>query len=524
MTEQDVLDYFNFKEPDETQHEEADQFQPVYFFAMGKKNRRQHRCSRCKQIVGFDKVKHLDWVKCPECGHTGEVIHLWRYKRNYVVPLRRNVLTYHLDKSQIAPDVITCKAVYSMYEVFKDEAAIRTTRFTEAWYVFIPDEGGYCVTWNRRWYPDWDSGDGYGGEHYYSRYTSLRKKCRSRHNVYEARYRADSAVEVHRPSAERWRDVTAGQRLQYAVDFYAKDLSGDYNFIELADRIAKWPLAMEQLGKIGFKEMFIEAAEKGHGLGNAFNMRGKSVKAMLRGKITRQDMAYIHEGRITAGTYGRWATIRKHCKYNDVSLELFDKHLNIHRDTEVKQILNYTNAERLVAYLDKQKAKYPDARVDLRLYADYINDCMKLEMNLKEKAVLFPGNLPLMHINLASQIEYKANAILEDKYAGRYKKLLKSYAYTDDIYSIVVPARVGDLIREGKMQQICVGQYIDRVADGKTDVVYIRRNDALEMPLCTMEIRAGQIIQVRAKYNGKPPEEVRDFVEKFRRDKLEKGA
>ncbi len=102
--------------------------------------------------------------------------------------------------------------------------------------------------------------------------------------------------------------------------------------------------------------------------------------------------------------------------------------------------------------------------------------------------------------------------------------LLLSFLLTFGQQGLCYPDRVSDLIREGKVQHICVGMYVDRVAKGETDVVYIRKNNAINASFCTMEITDGVIIQVRAKHNGKPPEDTMEFVEKFRREKLEKGA
>lgn len=524
MTENEVLEYFTTIEPTEAQCEEADRFQPVYFFAVDRTG--DGICSSCHQVIGVKGDKHLDYRRCPRCGKNGHVIHMWRYKGNYIRQLRRNVLTYHLEKSQKDPDVLLCRAVYSMYEVFKGDVAVKTTRFTEAWYAFVPGKGGYCVTWNRRWYPDWDYGNGKGAETggNYPRYTTLRKQCRGRHKLYYTRYKENNVVDVIAPAAEEWWRATDGQKLQYACDYYSRELSREYCFIELMDKIAKWPLAMEQLGKIGLDKMMLRVIEHGAGIGNLFNMKGKNIKAMLRVPITRQDIELTQDARVSTYVYKGWLLAKQRRYGSGLALETFIECLATRKETELYTALDYAKPERILSYVEKQAQKQTTIKVDLGFYADYIGECVKLNIDLGEKTNLFPRDLVQMHNSLSSQITYQANEKLEIRYHERYESLLEGYSYADDNYSIVVPDKVGDLIREGKIQHICVGNYVDRVAYGQTDVVYIRSNEALDIPLCTMEIRDGSIIQVRAKYNEKPPEAVAAFVEKFRRDKLEKGA
>ncbi len=518
MTENEILSYFANEGPTEEQQREADEFQPVYFFATDDRPN-VALCSHCDRLTDATGHGHLEKCWCDNCGEYGTMVHLWRYRKNYIVPLRRNIMTYHLEKSPIDPDVVTCKAVYSMYEVFKDEVAITTTRVVDAWYAFIPGKGGYEVAYDRRWYPQWDHENT-------ERRRSTRSRCTGRHNVYAPRTRKDTNVDVVTPMAKEWREVTQGQKLQYVCDFYATTLATKYSFIELMDKVARWPLAMEQIGKIGLGNVLSNTICNGFCVGRTFNMRGKNLESMLRIKLTHKDMTYIreHDG-ISLKDFQQWRTLKKSRHGKHLELMLFMAYgAGYYNETYLREALNHVTFERILNYLEKQSMKFQAIRIDLGLYADYIHDCMKLNINLNDKSVLFPGDLSQMHINLSNQIRYKGNEKLEKRYHKRYKKLLDGYSYQDDTYSIVVPDKVTDLIREGEVQHICVGMYVERVAKGETDVVYIRKNTALDASFCTMEIRNGAIVQVRAKHNEKPPADTMEFVEKFRREKLGKGA
>ena len=89
---------------------------------------------------------------------------------------------------------------------------------------------------------------------------------------------------------------------------------------------------------------------------------------------------------------------------------------------------------------------------------------------------------------------------------------------------IYVPKKLEELIDEGIAMHSCVGGYVDRVAEGKTIVVFIRAAADHRERIGTMEIsRDGtSIIQARAKYNQDLPPEAADFVRKFKEIKIDK--
>ncbi len=517
MTKEELLSHFGQLDLTEMQHKEADKFQPVYFFVTDKT--KIAKCSLCGKTFETEGRAHMSFSKCPHCQSCGLVVHVWRYKNNYLRNLRRNVMTYWLDRSVEDPDIITCRAIYSMYEVYKDELKVSVVRFTDAYYIFVPGKGGCSVTSKYRWNPDYDS-----DEDALDNPVMLRKSCTSRHNIYNNRFTIDKLVEVQPPSKGWWQEVSEGTSLQYVCDFYSKYLAKSDRFIELMDKLAAWPLSMEQLGKIGFDKILVKVVEGRIGPFRAFNMRGKNLRQMLRVNVTKADLAYIGGGEFPMDVYQKWVALKKTAKGKDLSLQFFSENFRYCNFTELASVMQYVSYERIIFYLEKQNKKYPKVRHDLNLYTDYIADCRQLELDISSKEVLFPDNLSESHTNLAAQVVCKANEKLNKKYRKRYKKLVEEYAYSGEVYSVVVPDDVTDLVREGNIQHICVGRYMERVANGRTDVVYIRRNTEKETPFCTMEIKDGSIVQVRAKFNGVPPDDAMAFVKTFEHEKLGKAV
>ena len=110
----------------------------------------------------------------------------------------------------------------------------------------------------------------------------------------------------------------------------------------------------------------------------------------------------------------------------------------------------------------------------------------------------------------------------KELYDKAKKKLEEKYSYQADGYAIIIPPNVEDFTREGLEMHNCVGGYKERVANGSTQVVYIRKLDDMDKSFGTMEISIKEtIIQARGKYNKDLPEDAEAFVKKFEHEVLE---
>ena len=66
---------------------------------------------------------------------------------------------------------------------------------------------------------------------------------------------------------------------------------------------------------------------------------------------------------------------------------------------------------------------------------------------------------------------------------------------------VYVPESSEDLIAEGKSMNNCVGTYVDRIAEGKTFVFFVRRLDDPTAPFVDFEYCNGEVIQCRYDHN-----------------------
>lgn len=97
---------------------------------------------------------------------------------------------------------------------------------------------------------------------------------------------------------------------------------------------------------------------------------------------------------------------------------------------------------------------------------------------------------------------------LEKKHAGVreiYAKIRDKYAFTDGVYSIVVPEGAADIQEEGYNLIHCTGtseRYFARILSGESYIFFLRRADKPEESWYTLEVEPGGTIrQKRTKYD-----------------------
>lgn len=200
-----------------------------------------------------------------------------------------------------------------------------------------------------------------------------------------------------------------------------------------------------------------------------------------------------------------------------------------------KKALRYASQEKLYEYI-KEKS------ISKESYGDYLTACDWLHLDFADTKVLFPKDFHALHDDYTAQyaeytndLEAKKHLQLSKKMLGTAEKFSFLGAFKDDLFSVVVARSKGDLINEGERLHHCVGRmdYDKRQADGKSVICFIRKNDELENPFVTAEIKIGETkLSVNQCYGDKDTvvHEVDGFVDSWMRfanreyRKIKKGA
>ena len=68
------------------------------------------------------------------------------------------------------------------------------------------------------------------------------------------------------------------------------------------------------------------------------------------------------------------------------------------------------------------------------------------------------------------------------------------YEHEDHDFCVVIPKGPEDLVVEGVQLSHCVKSYIDRVSDGRTNIVFIRKKEEPWKPFFTVEVTNDRVV------------------------------
>ena len=544
----EVLEHFNDLEQEPETVELVRDEVPTHFFVDDPDARYYAWCSHCKEFVNLDKSHHRKRTTCPYCGASGDVIHTWRGYKNLV----DKVLMYVYSKSVKSPsDTITARAIYMEYrwgetDYFGEMQLpwnVEPYLVVDSYYVFAYGKGAVQVRPINNWkmnakYPCSSI------DHW-----TVSKSINDRFSIYEGgvlygrnRY---ITIAMDNDSIDY---AVAETPFRYVWDEIRDTFLNAGNkgaYVKLFAALAKHPFAVETLAKLGMptQHWLYDITEGGWTGGGVLNWRGKTIKKLFRYNLNKEEKAWLRQAGPTSVNEGQlfntWQWLRKQGNTQITLQKINDYRLTI---TALKVAGEVIDLNRLMKYLDRQRLKRPGYTFTIDLYTDYLRYCQRLNMDTTEKSTFMPKDLIEAHDTLIRewreiqelrQEEERLKASLKEKrdaksknhaYKKLRKKILQQYSFEADGMTIYVPKKLEELVNEGIAMHTCVGSYVERVATGKTIVVFIRSAEDLEERIGTMEIsRDGlSIVQARAKYNKDLPPEAAEFVQKFKEAKIER--
>lgn len=179
----------------------------------------------------------------------------------------------------------------------------------------------------------------------------------------------------------------------------------------------------------------------------------------------------------------------------------------------------YFSVRRIWHYIayQKEKANY----VSLHDLEDHRIMLTELHYNVKEN--LLPADFAAEHARIIREreiIQDKKKKLKDEKYSVEIeKRMLEMNSLMNfkmNGLMVMAPHEAKDIRIEGRTLHHCVGTYVERVAKGKTNIFFVRKEETPEVPYFTMEINMdGVMIQCQGKYNCSMPDDVKAFAEAF---------
>ena len=138
-------------------------------------------------------------------------------------------------------------------------------------------------------------------------------------------------------------------------------------------------------------------------------------------------------------------------------------------------------------YIQKQAG---EPRRALQIWRDYLDAAENLELDLTQRDVAMPKDLPNRHDHVISLQKFRESQAFEERTKNLTKGLQKMYDFSLGGYRIVVPKNPEEIIREGRILHHCVGGYADRHFRGDLVILFLRRERKPNCPYLTIEMKA----------------------------------
>ena len=169
--------------------------------------------------------------------------------------------------------------------------------------------------------------------------------------------------------------------------------------------------------------------------------------------------------------------------------------------------------KKMLTYLVKNE-------IDLHNYNDYIRCAKELGYDLNRNSVLYPKDVDKAHDDAVEQFQLLQSKIRKDQFANVFNRF-KKHVYKNDKYLITPVKSEEELIHESKVLDHCVRTYAKDVANGETEILFIREINKPTTPYITVEVKENKLIQVRGYRNNmrdrngycfEVPEDVKQFI------------
>lgn len=463
-------------------------------------------CTYCEKFSVIKRPKINDILRCPKCDQ--KVIDKAQGRR----------AAYHEDREtcqvvqQISPQELVVR-IYKLYwSYIKGKDTARKSAY-EVMRIFVRSDDGKKVTIEPYYY---DSG--------YDSATHWRRGYHPGALFGMECFISEETGEVYLPGLE---NALRGSRWEYCAlrQFYERTGIPMQVSYYLAMYL-QYPRLVERLTKVGFENIVADVVYR-HGFSDALDETQAKTHRILR--VEKQDVSVLREQKAGVSllkTYQAYVAIHLQGRAELFQWQLRNKVSEIPAD-----VFQYMTAEKFMHYMDAQFPIYcetrpangyrdPTMETLVTTYVDYLNMCRRQAYDMKDKSVLFPKNCAATHDREAERIQKINDAKKNKAFCMAYASFARKAALSSEALQIVCPKRANDLVDEGKALHHCVGNYIDKVAEGRCLIVFVRRVEEPKKPYVTVEVRDGKIAQIHGDHNSDPTEEVKKFVDLWSRKVL----
>ena len=480
---------------------------PAYFFYDYKRGAKQVAgiCSACGHEVTIPSIKQGGKAVCPHCKHE-----LTAKPRS-----RRGSNMYDRDTFEVIQNM-------------GDEIVIRIIK---VYYNYYDDTPKIEIYENARYFIRQNTAGEIRTESYYYSYnegilTNWKKGSRPVFSQWQYNFEADMNGHLYTGNLP---DALCGTLWEYCpIDIIYSHSRMPIDVFSFLSAYLRHP-RLEHLCKVGFYNIVSDLAYRD----NAGVLDESQIRTHRILKIEAEDVNFLRDMDINLSTL---AAFQQYTGIKDRQrLLIWQQENKIQHN--ILPILKYTTVHKLIRYTTNQfqqlcnrKGQYGSLRYQkmqdvITEYHDYLEMCRDLDYDMKNSFVLYPTDLQQGHDRAQEHYKIKENEIIHKNFKAAMKEIADSMVFESDGLKVVFPAIPEDLETEGNALHHCVGRYVKSVAKRECMILFIRRCSDETKPFYTMEVReqksGKEIIQVRGMGNCQPTDEVRRFVDAFKRKVLQ---
>lgn len=328
------------------------------------------------------------------------------------------------------------------------------------------------------------------------------------------------------------KEAMEGTGFQYsALDIHAEQNENWANPYQYLHRYTQHN-CIEYLTKLGFSNMVNRLVH--HVPYNIpVNLKGDNLSEILG--VKKDKIPLLQELNVTEEEVGVVQEIEK----EGLHMTAEDLRWYLHN-------LGTYSAKNLIQYISTKKEKklgtpskikkyllshQTDLHLTYQLWVDYIRFAQDLNYPLDKEFLAFPRNVQNAHDLTEKRWTEQQNERrkenrrrMEEESVDLLKSQQEQYNYENDSYFIMAPEKLFDIVREGAMLRHCVGTYLEKVAEKRTVILFLRRKQEPEKPFFTIEVTGGKVMQCYGLSNSKPNFRVQNFLDEFTKNKVYKNT
>lgn len=475
---------------------------PAYFFYDSVRGRKTVPgiCSACGKEISLSGVKHNRKSVCPRCGRE-----LTMKSRGRMGHLHDRETCQIIQKT--APD----EAVIRIFKAYRDY----TGPGLELWesarqFICRKTDGKLNI------------------EKYYDSQGVWMAGTRPVFSRYQYNFAADNCGCIYPGNLS---DALQGTPWQYCpVAQFRNWLQAPMELLPFLVARTEHP-KLEHLVKMGFYELASDLVYR-NWLSSLDESQNRTHRLL---RVGPEDVSFLRSIHVTVkGLASFQAYCRLGIKDRQALFRWQLEHNISYIERNILPFMEVTTPHRFMRYVDRQtehltgraqqgRARFSETADVVREYADYLDLCRKLELDLND-SVLFPRNLQKAHDRAASQWKQKLDAKIHRDFQVAMERIGRHMDYQWDGMMICCPQSPEEIIREGQALHHCVGTYVDRVARQECVILFLRRVAEVDKPFYTLEVRERKVVQARSVNNAPATPEVQRFLARWERDVLRPAA